>query len=275
MTPEEYTWAINIVKDRNQYLHLSYEQAEKIYEFEKMRDQQYGDKFFSAWEEFDFTQDTFQKILNEKQFKNFIKYHKENVKQYEQHLIKSDVKLVTSIQYHEALIDFYKTKYIPGFYEEKFLFDTIILAEHQAKISFIKQEYKISIAHEKTKQISSHYRNNRLFCPNELKVTMLRHQLMEIVPNYSFFKTTFDTPMQATADFLLEKFRHIPEYHSKFFERKTKERETFGKRIQKKYIGDPKGWYTITKANLEIRDQQIMQVILLSPGRISRTNKDK
>ena len=275
MTPEEYTWTINLVKDRNQYLHLSYEQAEKIYEFEKMRDQQSGDNFFSAWEEFDFTQDTYQKILNEKQFKNYIKYHRENIKRYEQHLIESDIKLVTSIQYHEALIDFYKTKYIPGFYEEKFLFDTIILSEHQAKISFIKEEYKISLAHERTKQISTHYRYNRLFRPYELKVAMLRHQLLEIVPNYSFFKTTFGKPMQATADFLLEKFRHIPGYHSKFFETKRKELETFSKRIQKKYLGDPKGWHTITRTELQIKDQQIMQVILLSPERISSTNKDK
>ena len=35
MTPEEYQWHINLVKDRHQALDLTFEQAEKVYKYEQ------------------------------------------------------------------------------------------------------------------------------------------------------------------------------------------------------------------------------------------------
>lgn len=274
MDEDEYIWTINLIKDRYQHLQLSFEQAEQVHEYEEMLRQQSGGNFFSAWEEFDFTQDSFQKILNEKQFKSFIKQHKKNMQLYEERLIESDAGLLNSIEYHKALIDFYKTKHIPDFYEEKFLFAHIILSEHLAKISFIKQEYKIFLDSEKIKQISSHYRHNRLFKPNELQVSMLRHQLLEIVPNYLYFKAIADKPIQTTAEFLIEKFCAIPGRHMKFFERKEKELEVFSKKMRQKYFSDIKGWHTTIQDTYEpISDRQIMQLILLSPEQLSLVTK--
>lgn len=72
MTPEEYKWTINLVRDRYHQFKLSFEQAEKIYEFEKIKDLHSNKYFFSTWEEEDFTLDNFQKILDDKHLKNLL-----------------------------------------------------------------------------------------------------------------------------------------------------------------------------------------------------------
>ena len=38
MTPEEYEWHLNFIKERYQYLNLTSEQAGKIYLYEKDKD---------------------------------------------------------------------------------------------------------------------------------------------------------------------------------------------------------------------------------------------
>ena len=60
MAPEDTTWLISLVRDRYQYLNLNMEEAEKIYLYEKIKDN-YSDKhYFSDWEEMDFEVTTFK-----------------------------------------------------------------------------------------------------------------------------------------------------------------------------------------------------------------------
>jgi hypothetical protein len=51
MTTEDYQWHINLVKDRNYVLNLTFEQAEQVYKYEEDK-RLYSEKhYFSAWEE--------------------------------------------------------------------------------------------------------------------------------------------------------------------------------------------------------------------------------
>jgi hypothetical protein len=267
MTPEEYEWAINLVKDRYQRYKLSFEQAEKVYLFEQEKDlslhsQEY---LFSDWEEYDYLLDNFQRILNEKQFKKFLIWHKEAIRKHEEYLIESDKEETNYINYYQDLIDFYQENYIPDFYKERFLIQSVSLStRHKAKVSFLKQEYKAYLDGEKAGLISSHYRHNRLFKPNTLKATLLRHKLAYIVPKFTMFKRKMDEPIKATAQFLLNEFSYIPERYDNFFKSKEEELSLFVKSIQAKYIGEPKDYVvTITETEQEAKESKIMQIVLM------------
>jgi hypothetical protein len=71
MTSEEYKWTINLVKERYHLLKLSFQQAEKVYEFEKEKDFSSPKYFLSAWEEYDYMFDTFHKFSMKSSLRNF------------------------------------------------------------------------------------------------------------------------------------------------------------------------------------------------------------
>ena len=66
MTPEEYQWHINSVKDRNHALNLTFEQTEQVYKYERDKHTYSEKHYFSVWEELDYELTSFKKTLNEK-----------------------------------------------------------------------------------------------------------------------------------------------------------------------------------------------------------------
>ncbi len=257
MTPEEYKWTIDLVKDSHYQFKLTFEQEKDLYS------EEYD---FSIWEEYDYMLDNFQEILNDKQFKKFIKWHKDNIKRHEKFFIESDKEQTKYIDYHKELINFYEQKYIPDFYKEKFLIQAVSLStKNKSKISFLKDEYKSFLESQKIGFISLHYRHNKLFKPNELKATLLRHKLSYIVPNFSFFKIKMDEPTKAIAQFLLDTFHYLPERYEDFFKRKDEELSLLAEELRTKYIGEIKGgWHiTITETEQQRKENQIMQVVLM------------
>lgn len=61
MTSEEYQWHINLVKDRNHALNLTFEQAEEVYKYEQDKDIGSEKLYFSTWEEWDYELSSFKK----------------------------------------------------------------------------------------------------------------------------------------------------------------------------------------------------------------------
>jgi hypothetical protein len=270
MTPEEYNWIIDLVKERHHQFKLSFEQAEQVYQFEKEKDLHSDEYLFSFWEEEDYVLDNFQKILTGKQFKKYVTWHKANIMKHEQHLIKSDEEKAKYINYYNELIDFYEQKYIPDFFKEKFLIETVTLSKYKSKVTFLKNEYKAYLENQKVAFISSHYRHKRLFMPNELKSTLLRHKLAYIIPHFSAFKAKMDEPTKATAQFLIDKFNYIPERYKDFFKTKAEEVSSIVKEIKEKYLGEVNGWHMIiTETELEKKESQIMQFVLIDKEKYS------
>lgn len=222
MTPEDYKWTIRLVKDRHHQFKLTFEQAEKVYQFEKEKDLYSSEHYFSVWEEYDYMLDNYQKFLNEKQLKKFLAWHKDNVKRHEKFLIEGDKEQAKHIDYYNELLEFYEQHFFPNFFKEKFLAQTVLLSFEKAKVEFLKKEYKAFLDSQKIGIISSHYRHSRLYQPNTLKVALSRHKLYYIIPRFSFFKTKMDEPTKATADFLLNKFQPILEQHQDFLNKKQK-----------------------------------------------------
>lgn len=98
--------------------------------------------------------------------------------------------------------------------------------------------------------MTSHYRHNKLFAPNQLEAKLLMLKLECIIPRYSAFKNYIDKSTKAVADFLLEKYHYIPKRLEIFFKAKQEEYSKTIEEIRTKHIGEIKGWHvTITETD--------------------------
>ena len=263
ITPEERDWEIKLVQERNEFLKLSLEQAEKVWEFEKVK-QNYSEEYhFSHWEEMDYEHDNFATILDENQLRIFKKWQDENTRNYEKNLIDNEARQLNYIAYHSELIYFYEKKYLPELKNERRLTAQFAVTPHKPKIDYLKNEYNRILHNEKFGAVSSHYRHHRLFSPNVLALTYLKFRLYHVNPNYRLFKFKMDPPMAATANFLLEKFDWVLEQYAGFFNKSQNELTHLINEIRTKYIEESRGQIIIRPTDTEEKEQRLMSVLLM------------
>jgi hypothetical protein len=269
MTTEEYQWHIKIVKGRYEYLDLSFEQAEKVFKYEQDRDTYSDSHYFSVWEEFDYEYSAFREILGEEQFILYGIAQKESIKRLEQDLIEHDNSLAKEISYHTELHVFYETKFLPDFFRDPLLIHLRPISGDYPKLVYVKAEYKKFLNDSKKKILVNHFRFNRIFKPNELKLSLMQHKLYCMFPDYALFKAHADEPTKAILDYLVVRFRNIPERTSAFLSGKFKELREFNDACFKKHFGEVSGWHTELRrpTNEEEREDQSMRLMLLDKDR--------
>lgn len=264
MTHEEHKWLINLVKDRHHTLNLTFEQAEKVYKYEQDKGVYSNKHFFSAWEEWDYELATFKEILNEEQFKNYDSFLKDCIQRYEQSLIEQDKEQITEIACCEEQINFCKTQFLPDFFKDPYL-RFGLLSYDKAKVEYLRAEYKRFLNDAKKAILTSHFRHNRIFKPNELKVALMRHNLSCIIPNYSYFKQQMDEPTKAVALFLNSRLRYLPDNVEELLVRKFNELKDFNEHVFKKYYSDPKRWQVVVgkQTDEDEKEHRAMTLLLL------------
>jgi hypothetical protein len=264
MTHEEYQWYVNLVQDRYQYLNLTFEQAEKIYKYEQDKDTYSEKHFFSIWEEWDYELTTFSEILNDDQLVNYQTFIKEIIQRYGQSLIEQDGKKANEIAFNEDLINFYETQFLPDFFKNPFL-GFGWLSIDRAKIEYLRTEYKRFLNDSKKAILTSHFRHNRTFMPNELKASLLRHKLSYILPDYTSFKHKMDEPTKAIAQYLQKKLRYLPDEMEELLTRKFQELKEFNDGNFKKHHGDIGGWHVVYghMTPEEEKEHRTMTILLL------------
>lgn len=262
MTPEEYQRQINLVKDRHHALDLTFEQAEKIFKYEQDKDTYSAKHIFSEWEEWDYELTTFKEILNAKQFNNYENFLKETIHRYEKCLIEQDNKGGKDIAYYEEYINFYETQFLPDFFKDPYLRLGILSAE-KTKIEYLRAEYKRFLNDTKKELLVIHFRHNRIFKPNELKVTLLRHKLSYIFPNYSYFKPQMDKPTKAIAYYLSSQLRYLPDHIEELLTKKFGELKNFNERIFNKYYSNTAWQVVFGKQTAEEEEEYRRMALLL------------
>jgi hypothetical protein len=238
-------------------------QASKVYEFEKEKQNYSEDYQFSHWEEMDCEYDNFKTILDEKQLRIFKEWQDGNTINYEKNLIDNEARQLNYIAYHSELIYFYEKKYLPELKNERRLTAQFAMTPHKPKIDYLKNEYNRILHNEKAGAVSSHYRHHRLFSPNVLALTHLKFRLFQMIPDYRLLKSKMDLPTAATATFLLEKYGSLLEKHAGFFNRIQNELTSFINEIRSKYIGELRGQIIITPTETEEKEQRLMSVLLM------------
>ena len=267
MTSEEYQWHINLVKDRNHSLDLTFEQAEQVYKFEEDKSTYSEKYFFSAWEEWDYELSAFKKILNPEQFSIFEQNMKEAIANYQQSLIEQDTENLKEIEFNKETIKYCEEHFLPDFFKDPVLYSFSWLSADRAKIDFLKAEYKKFLDNSKKRILTDHFRHNRIFKPNELEVSLLRHKLSYLWADYSSFKFQMDEPTKAVAEYLKQKLKYFQEKYDEFIASKLEALKMFNKENFDKYHGESRGgWHTIivgqTSAEAE-KEYRAMCLLLL------------
>ncbi|MBT8314424.1 MAG: hypothetical protein KJP26_08175 [Maribacter sp.] len=235
MTPEEYKWHINLVKDRFNRFNLTFAQAEQVYLHEK--ENIHSEKhFFSAWEEMDFNLTTFRKILNKDQFLKYEKEQIEGIKNHESFLIENDQPRKTDINYTKELIN-YDNNFLVDFFNGDDSLRILAAYKDSNKIEYLKKEYKKFVEEKKKELLTMHFRYYRSFKPNELELSLLRHKLLYLIPDYESFKRYTDKPSRAIADYLEEKLQHLDDDDEKTISEKFMALKNFHQVCFNKYYG--------------------------------------
>ncbi|KIC94359.1 hypothetical protein [Flavihumibacter solisilvae] len=243
MISENYPLFVGLVQDRFHYLNLSFEQAEKVYQYEQDKESYSGEKGFTDWEERDYERTIMMEILTAEQFSSYETIRNENIQQHERYLAEEDGGLANQFAYSTELINFYETVYLPEFLNDRNITRQYVRALNQAaKVEFLKKEYKKFLVDSKREILITHFRLYRTFKPNQLKLSLLHHSLSYIFPDYQAFKSRMDDATRTVAEYLKEKLQIVPETTDELFLRKSKELNEFVTAITKKYFGDPREW---------------------------------
>ena len=196
--------------------------------------------------------------------KRYETFLNENIHRYEQSLVEQDTEKRNDIAYHEELINFYETQFLPDFFKDPVVRFGWLLND-KAKIEYLRTEYKRFLNDRKKEILTSHFRHNRTFKPNELKASLLRHRLSYILPDYGYFKSRMDEPTKAIAHFLNTKLRYLPDNIEELLTRKFKELNDFNETHFKKYYTDTRGWHVVVGqlTDEEEKQHRTMTLVLL------------
>lgn len=265
MTPEDYKWHINLVKDRHHALNLSFEQAEQIYKYEQDKNKFSEKHYFSVWEEWDYEISTFRQILTTAQLKGYEEYMYENIKRHEQWLVEQDNEKTNEITYLQELQVYYENEFLPDLYKDPFIFSYPKLHSDNLKIEFLKSEYKAFLNDRKKQILTEHFRFNRLFKPNELKASLLKHKLSYLWPDYNFFKYSCDEVTRTVIEYIKKRVKNFPEQTEKLLSNKIAEFKVFNEGNFKKYYGDTTGWHVVIGqlTEEEEKEEKLMTLLLV------------
>jgi len=268
MKPEDYNWQIDLVKERNYALDLTFEQAEEVYKYEQNKSIESAKHYFSVWEEWDYEETVFREILNTEQFNHYIQLSKENRLAYELSLVEHDNEKTNEFLYHEELMTFYQQEFLPELFKDRFI-QFLWIRTEQNKVEYLRLEYKRFLNEIKKEILINHFRQNRTFKPNELKLSLLRHKLLSIFPDYRYFKGQMDKPTKSVVKYLKSKVKNLPGEIEQLMKRKFKELEDFNANNFKKHYGEVQGWHVVIghTSEEEAKENHFMTLLLLEPDR--------
>jgi hypothetical protein len=263
MKPEEYSSEVEYVKDRYHTLKLTIEQAEKVYQFESDKDTPSDKHYFSVWEEWDYQLTAFREILNDEQFRKYEELIEENAKDYERSLIKEDSEKASDISYHQELLEFYENQFLPDLLNSPLI--DFSWWNDKSKIEYLKGEYRRFLNDSKKEILTTHFRNCRTFKPNELKLSLLRHKLSCVLPDYEHFKHHMDQPTRAVADYIKTKTEYLPRELEHLLIKKYEALKEFNDKKVKQYFADlPNAWHVvIASTDAERNEYRSMGLVLL------------
>lgn len=271
MTTEEHQWNIAIVKDRYHSLQLTFEQAEQVYKFEQDKGVYSADHSFSFWEERDYDYSMFKKVLNPEQLVIFEEWRNNTLESYQRSLVEQDQRNLIEIERHQQLFNYYNEQLLPTFFDNAVIMAFPMFSKDKMKIDFLKAEYKQFLNEQKKRILVSHFRDNRIFAPNQLKASMLRHNLDYLWPEYDHFKSLMDEPTKSIAYYLTNQFRHYFNEYKDIVEKQFKALEVFQRENYSLHYGTTKdGWRReiVIETNLEEqREYTTMCLLLLDKDR--------
>ncbi len=265
--PHDNEWEIEALQTRYKAMNgidLTKDQAEKVFLYEQEKNSGSSKYFFSTWEELDYEEVKFREILTSSQFESYMSERPNQLKQIEESLIENDKQYLPQLKAAEERLDYYKNVLVPSLRKNLMLFYTVFNSEKE-KVDFLKSEYKKYLADTKKQILVDHFRHSKIFQPIVLKLNLLRHEEMCLLPDYFSFKGAMDTATKAVADFLLERVSRISENLSDAMKQTMDELKDFNANNTTKHIGEVRGWHTTIHFDNE--KEGLMFVVLFDTGK--------
>jgi len=266
MPPEKYQY----YKFKFKAPDLTIDQADLIGEFDNSL-LNFSTKYsLSTWEEMDYELATMSDILTSDQFTVFQKIQTEFVKRHEQELVSKDMTKINEVSYCEEHLKYIEENILPDLFNDPFLLSLQWLHSDMSKVTLLKSEYKLFLTDQKINILSHHFRHNRTFQPNQLKISLLRHKTIHLIPDYSLFLESMDEPTKVINNYLASKVKGFPESTEILIETKFKNLRNFVKANYGKYFEENIGGWHITipePTEQEKREQLIMTLLLLDRER--------
>jgi hypothetical protein len=255
-------WEIEALQNRYKAMNgieLTKDQAQKVFIYEQEKNSGSSKYFFSTWEELDYEEVNFKEILTSSQFENYMSERPSQLKQIEESLIENDKQYLPQLNAAVERLEYYKNILVPSLRKNLMVFYTVLNSEKE-KVDFLKSEYKKYLADAKKQILVDHFRHSKTFQPIVLKLNLLRHEEMCLLPDYFSFKGAMDTATKAVAGFLLERVSRISENLSDAMKQTMDELKDFNANNTAKHIGEVRGWHTTI--HIDNEKEELMFVVL-------------
>ena len=271
LSVDTYKWHIQLVLARHEWLDLTFEQAEVIYKYEQEKENRSEKYFLSYWEECDFNLITYKEILTPTQFNIYESGLKNQIVFYEESLKVNDVKpeRINELGYYTEM---FKFNYEHLFSElinapvEKLFEETTYDIQ---KIKYLKKVYRVFLNDTRKRLIVDHLRCNRIFSPNELKISLLKHSISYLWPDYISFKKEMDSETKNIALNLESQMLSISDQVYNFIKHKLEALKKFNEANFKKYYANVKFDYSVSSSetDVEMKINLLMSFMLIDKDR--------
>lgn len=263
MSTDEHKWEVKTVEERNPHLSLSFEQADKIWQYEQGKS---GNSNFSLWEELDYELYVYGNILDSQQLAIYEKHRNRIIEINIASLTEQDKWGVNGIKNARDMLEFYGSL-VPAFFNDPSSFSRgwLLDVDTKTKENFLCAEYQKFLFSQKKHIISNHFRHYRTYQPKTLDALLLRHKLSCVWPDCSGFIQEMDEPTEAVLKFLKDKVQYFMLQNEGFITDRLKEVRVFQEDNFKKYYPEISGWNIWERSftSLEQYDQRVMLVLLL------------
>ncbi len=265
MTPEEYKWRIELVRNRYEQYQLTFIQAEQIYQYEEEVNHPSPKYYYSPWEEWDHQYIRFKEILNGQQFDIFESNWRERVQSYEAAIVKEDEDMIPQLQMMDALLNYHRHIFIPAIIADPQI-SVLPFRNNKHKVAFLANEYRSFLKDLNAMRTVEHFRFSRRFQPNKLKLVQLQYQLDAVIPNMVSFSSFMDAPSKIIADHVASSTQYLLEEAEQKLDKIYANLAAFHHETQQKYQQPTQGGFSVTLQvdTLSEKRNRILETAILS-----------
>lgn len=227
---------------RHQYgISITKEQAEKILSFEEQNAHFSFKHPLSRWESADLEWATFKDILDDTQFREYEVGWDASRSEYIEELKQNDKsdECLKRLDRAQRFLDLHRSLFTSRFKSVVIHYN---LSADLPKLQYLRQEFDRFLLEERRAILARHFRENRTYAPNALKIQLLRWELNHYFPDYPAFEREMDAPTRPIADFLKTQTYIIKDEARKVLEGIREELNAFNQ-AEKKKIGKINGWH--------------------------------
>ena len=184
---EEYKWLVNLVQDRNQHLNLSFEQAEKLNQYEET-----DFEFTNVWDEIERDKKFMKSILNDAQFQIYQAELERRIKIEEDSIKRNSNNSLKQIKYLIDQKELTEEEYIPKMRMIREEFDKVFSNQDRQIVNNLIQNYKLLIEKRRAKfnkEIDVHTKGLN---QDAYKESDLRIDIDELIPTPRIFELNKD-----------------------------------------------------------------------------------